>query len=104
MKKPSAFVIFVLLLNLAGLVCLVWFALPYLAHDTTVLHPDAMLPAQRWDTAGMALSIGLLPLLGANWLAFRFVKLKRNAMRWLFFVPGVICAALAASYWITALR
>ena len=102
MKKPSALVILVLLLNLAGLACLVWFAVPYLAHDTTVPHPDAMLPAQRWDSAGMALIIGLLPLLGANWLAFRFVKLKQNTLRWLFFLPGVICAVLAVSYWLIA--
>lgn len=102
MKKPSAFILFILLLNLAGLVCLVWFALPYLAHDTAVPYPDAMLPAERWDTAGMALTFGLLPLFGANWLGFRFVPVEKKALRWLFFAPGAICAALAVSYWITA--
>lgn len=103
MKKPTALTCLILLLNLAGLACLVWFALPYLMHDTTVPHPDAMLPAQRWDMAGMALTIGLIPLLIANWLGFLLVPLKQKALRWLFFLPGAVCAALAVSYWIAAL-
>lgn len=102
MKKPSALTIFVLLINLTGLACLVWFAVPYLTHDTTVPYPDAMLPAQRWDTAGMALTIGLLPLLAANGLAFWLVKPRQKALRWLFFVPCAVCAALAVSYMLTA--
>ena len=102
MKKPSALTVFLLLLNLAGLICLVWCAVPYLMHDTTVPHPEAMLPAERWDMAGMVLTIGFLPLLGANWLGFRFVPLEKKALRWLFFLPGVICTVLAASYWLMA--
>lgn len=93
----------VLLLNLAGVGCLAWFAAPCLAHSTAVPHPDAMLPAQSWDIAGMALTIGLAPLLGANWLAFRFAKTNKKALRWLFFLPGLVCALLAAHYWLAAL-
>ena len=101
-KKPSVLTCLILLLNIAGLACLVWYAVPYLLHDTTVPYPDAMLPAQRWDTAGMALTVGLLPLLGANELGFWLVPLKQKALRWLFFAPGVACAVLAVSYMVTA--
>ncbi len=92
-----------LLLNLLGLVWLVWFAAPYLAHSTAVPHPDAMLPAQSWDAAGMALTISLAPLLGANWLGFQFAKTNKKALRRLFFAPGLVCAVLAAHYWLAAL-
>ena len=53
MKDSKVFSKFLLCLNIIGVVCLVYFAIPYLTHNTQIPHPDAMLPAERWDSAGM---------------------------------------------------
>ena len=59
-----------------GIMCLIYFAIPYLTHNVTITNPDAMLPAEAWDNAGMALTVGFIPLLIANMLCFVFVKAK----------------------------
>ncbi len=104
MLKNKTGKIFLILLNIAGVLCLLWFAVPYLLHDTTVAHPDAMLPAEAWDSAGMALTAGCLPLLAVNIAAFRFVKTRRKSISFLFLVPGVLCLILAGSYLVSAMR
>lgn len=87
-----------------GILCLIYFAIPYLTHNTTVYHPDAMLPAEAWDSAGMALTIGFTPLLIAN--AFAFVHAAKERievpLRLLYFIPSIICLCLVVSYWTTA--
>lgn len=103
MKDSKVFSILLLCLNLVGLVCLVYFTIPYITHNTQIAHPDAMLPAERWDSAGMTLTVGLIPLFIANLLGFLFVKVKRNRNRFLFFLPSVICVAIVAHYWISGI-
>ena len=78
------------------------FAIPYLTHDVTVPYPDAMLPAQAWENAGMALTFGFLPLLIVNLLGFLYADIERKFARFLFLVPSVGCGILVASYWIPA--
>ena len=56
----------IIALNIVGVVCLIYFAIPYFTHDVTIKNPDAMLPAEAWDNAGMELTFGLIPLLIAN--------------------------------------
>lgn len=90
-------------INIIGIACLIFFAVPYLTHDVTVPNPDAMLPVEAWDGAGMALTAGVLPLLAANGLGFALFKTRHRAVRLLFWVPGILCLALAASYWVTSL-
>ncbi|MBD5526982.1 MAG: hypothetical protein HDR02_01025 [Lachnospiraceae bacterium] len=63
-------------INIIGVICLIYFGIPYITHDTTIAHPDAMLPAETWDGAGMTLTFGSIPLLVANVLIFLFVKTK----------------------------
>ena len=89
MKAKKALSVTVITLNVIGVICLIYFAVPYLTHDTTVPNPDAMLPAERWDSAGMALTIGLIPMLIVNTLGFLFAgkKGKRSAVNALFFFP-----------------
>ena len=99
MKAKS---ILLLCLNFVGLVCLVYFAIPYITHNTQIPHLDAMLPAERWDSAGMTLTVGFIPLFIANLLGFLFVKVKKNWIRFLFFLPSAICIVIAAHYWITS--
>ena len=60
-------------LNIIGLICLIYFAVPYILHDTSVPNPDAMLPMYRWEGAAIALMVGTIPLIVANLLAFIFV-------------------------------
>lgn len=69
MKSNKTLSIIILIINIIGILCLIYFAIPYLTHNTTVYHPDAMLPAEAWDSAGMTLTVGFIPLLVANILA-----------------------------------
>ncbi len=103
MKDSKVFSRFLLCLNIIGLVCLDYFAIPYLTHNTQIPHPDAMLPAERWDSAGMTLTVGTILLFIANLLGGLFVKVKRNWIRFLFFLPSAVCIAIVAHYWITGI-
>lgn len=100
--KKKGISILLLMINIIGTVCLVFFAVPYLTHDTRVIYPDAMLPMEKWDRAGILLTAGLLPLLTANISGFLLVTVRQKIIRFLFLVPGIICAVLAGSYWLTA--
>lgn len=98
MHKKTGTVL-LLLLNILGLVCLIYYAAPYLTHDLTVPNPEAMLPLQRWDACGMVLTLGLLPLTAVNILAFVCVKTIKKPLRFLFLVPCVLCLLITAHYW-----
>ncbi len=73
-KTRSLFII----INVIGVIGLVYFAIPYLTHDTTIVNPIAMLPGEAWDWAGMALTFGWIPLLIMNSLGFLFVRVKEK--------------------------
>lgn len=103
MKVNKALSILLLCLNIVGVVCLMYLAIPYLTHNTQILHPDAMLPAERWDLAGMALTMGAIPLFIVNLLSFILVKVKKSWVRFLFLLPSAVCIAIVAHYWITGI-
>ena len=105
MKPIKPFALFLILLNLCGIFFLVWFAIPYLTHDTFVPNPDSMLPMTRWDGAGMELTLGLFPMGLANTLAYLFLAPEKpRRLRLLFFLPVLTELALVCSYWIVSLR
>ena len=93
----------IIALNIVGVVCLICFAIPYFTRNVTITNPDAMLPAEAWDSAGMALTLGFIPLLIANILCFVVVKTKQEFMSFLYFIPSVVCFITVLSYWIAAL-
>lgn len=93
----------IIALNIVGVVCLIYFAIPYFAHNVTVTNPVAMLPMEAWDRAGMALTMGFIPLLIANILYFAVVKIKQKFVSFLCFIPSVVCLIIVLSYWIPAL-
>lgn len=101
MKESKNFSMFLLSLNGIGVGCLIYYAIPYFMHNTQILYSEAMLPAERWDLAGMTLTIGIIPLFIVNLLGYLFVK--GNGNRFLFFLPSGICIAIVAHYWITSL-
>ncbi|MBR6322034.1 MAG: hypothetical protein IKR59_04110 [Lachnospiraceae bacterium] len=92
--------IFLIILNVLGIFCLVYLAIPLLACDRTVPNPDAMLPAERWDGCGAALCLGLPMLLAANILGMIFIAKGqiKKPVRALFLLPSVICAILVVYY------
>lgn len=102
MKKRDSSTILLIAINLIGLIALIYFAIPYLMHHTAIPYPDAMLPAQAWENAGMALTFGFLPLLIVNLLGFLYADVMRKFARFLFLVPSLVCIILVASYWIPA--
>lgn len=103
MGENKTLPLLIILINIIGVICLIYFAIPYLAHNTTIAHPNAMLPAEMWDSAGMALTVGFIPLFAANALNYMLVKTKQKCISLLFFIPSVICFIIVVSYWITAL-
>lgn len=104
MKQKRNFLsILIIALNVIGIMCLIYFAIPYLTHNVIITNPDAMLPAEAWDNAGMALTVGFIPLLIANMLCFVFVKAKQKSVSFLYFIPSVVCLLIVLSYWIPAL-
>lgn len=100
--KKRVITLFVILLNLAGIACLVYFAVLFLSHDVTVRNPDAMIPFTVWEAGGWALTLGVLPMAVANALEYGLLKNEQGKQKrfLLCFLPTVICAALAAAYWI----
>ena len=103
-NKSKAISVILVLIYAFGVFCLIYCAVPFIAHDTTVNNPDAMLPMERWDGAGFCLTLGFLPLLAASILVYIFAR-KNNgqgrgtqALRLLIFIPPVICLCLAAQY------
>ena len=62
--------ILLIVLNIIGIVLLVHFAIPYITYNTTILNPNAILPFEAWDRAGMILTLGFVPLLAINILSF----------------------------------
>ena len=103
MRERKTLSLLIIVINVIGVICLIYFAIPYITHNTTIGNPDAMLPAEAWDSAGMTLTFGFIPLLVANVLNFIFVKVKQKFVRFLFFIPSVICFIIVISYWTTSL-
>ena len=101
-KENKYLKIFLILLNVIGIICLIYFAIPYLRHDMTVKNPNAMLPFSTWDICGLALSLGLIPLAIVNALAFFIFKFKKKLLGLLFFIPTLICFLLMAHYLLIA--
>ncbi len=85
-------------INIIGVICLIYFAVPFIAHDTAVNNPDAMLPVEAWDAAGMALTIGLIPLTVVNISGYFFVAFREKAVRLLWFLPSIFCLTMVISY------
>ncbi|MBP0973624.1 MAG: hypothetical protein J5851_06940 [Oscillospiraceae bacterium] len=92
--------------NLLGLACLVLLSVRYLRHDTTVANPDAMLPMQDWDGAGLLLTLGLGPMIAANTTGFLFLLSKECplALRLLLFVPSLCELVLVIHYLIISFQ
>lgn len=102
MKESKTLPLLIIIINVIGVICLIYYVIPYLIHDTTIVNPDTMLPAESWDRAGMILTFGFVPLLGANILSFLFVGTRQKFVRFLFFIPSAVCFGIAVSYWIKA--
>ena len=102
MKSNTPLSIIILIINIIGFLCLIYFAIPYLTHNTTVYYPDSMLPTEAWDRAGLTLTVGFIPLLIANILAFIYVVKEsiKLPLRLLYFIPSLICICLVISYWV----
>ena len=103
MEERKKLSLLIIVINVIGVICLIYFAVPYLTHNTTIPYPDAMLPAESWDRAGVILTFGFIPLVVVNILSFIFIKVKQKFVRFLFFVPSMICLIIVISYWITSL-
>ena len=103
MRESKTMSLLIIIINVIGVICLIYYAVPCLIHDTTIVYPNAMLPAEAWDRAGMILTFGFIPLLVANVLNFLFVRIKQKLIRFLLFIPSAVCFVLVVSYWTTAL-
>ena len=90
--------IFVAILNILGIACLIYFSIPFLRHDTSINNTNAMLASYSWDSCGFILTLGLIPLIIANSMAFIFFDFKNKIIKSIFFIPSLICIILVSSY------
>ena len=97
-KKDKYFKIFIIILNIIGIFCLIYFMIPYLKHDMSIPNPNAMLSSYSWDTSGFVLTIGFMPLLIANIMQYKFIDLSIKKLKLLYFVPSLICLIIVAHY------
>ncbi len=91
LKENKWFKIFVIILNIIGIGCLIYFMIPYLRHDMSIPNPNSMLSSYSWDSSGFILLLGFIPLLIANVLAYIFINLKSRFLKLLFFIPSLVC-------------
>lgn len=88
-------------INIIGIICLIYCAMLYISHSTNIVNPNAMLPMEDWERAGMMLTIGAIPMLLANLLGFLFVENEKNIIiRLLFFIPSIIEICLVLTFWL----
>lgn len=100
-KKVSEWLL--ILVNICACFCLVYFGYLFLSGNTTVDYPDAMLPMERWERGGSALTIGMIPLMTVNTAAYKLIQTGTKKSRLPFFIPSVVCIGLVACYWIKSL-
>ena len=91
-----------LAVNILALILLIIIGFPYLAHDTTITNPDAMLPMEKWDSAGMLMTFAFFPILFADTLAFVLsLEMTKNIyLRLCHFIPALACLIMVLTYWI----
>ena len=93
MRSGKTISAILIVINIIGIICLIFFMGMLFSGDTTVKNPDSMIPFQTWEAGGTVLMIGLVPLAVANTLAFTFA-LKEEVTGWkryLFFLPLFLC-------------
>lgn len=103
MKNGKVFSMIILILNSIGVLLLLFYGVPLLTHDTTVMNPDAMLPFEEWDRAGMMLTVLFFPLTIVDTLWFLMEKARHRAVRAFCFAPSVLCLILVLVYLLSAL-
>ena len=59
-----------ILLNICGCLCLAYFGYLFVSGSAIVDAPDAMIPMERWERGGLALTIGAIPLIITNTLGY----------------------------------
>lgn len=91
------------LVNLCGCLCLVYFGASFISGSVIIDFPAAMLPMERWERGGLALTAGALPLIIANTLGYVFLPFGDKKSRLLIFIPSIVCIALVICYWAKSL-
>ena len=43
MKQSKLILLIIIAINIIGIICLIYFAIPYLMHDITITNPESML-------------------------------------------------------------
>ena len=98
--KRNPLPIFLVFVNAAAVVCLVYASALYVSHSTNVKNPDAMLPIEDWERGGLMLLLGAVPMTIANALGF-FCAFKKGtplSVRLAMFLPSMAQIALVAHY------
>ena len=100
MRSEKLIKAIIAVINVIGIICLIYFMAMLFSGDTTVNNPDAMIPFQRWEAGGTMLLIGFIPLAVANSLAFAFTLKNKitGRKRYLFFLPAALCLISIAFY------
>ena len=98
MNNNKYFKIAIIVLNILGIICLILFSIPYIRHDMSIPNPNSMLATYSWDTCGFILTIGFIPLLAVNILAYLFLKTKKKYLQLFFYLPSILCLGIIIHY------
>ena len=88
----------IIILNIIGIYCLIRFSIPYFKHDILVTNPNSMLSSYKWDLCGFILTLGFIPLLISNILAYKFIDLKNSKFKLIYFIPSLVCLVIVCHY------
>ncbi len=91
---------FIIALYIFGILCLLYFAIPYIFHNINIFDITGAFSSNDWLGFGYALIILIIPLIIINILAYIFVDLKNKKMKLLFFIPTVICLLCIVHYFL----
>lgn len=95
-QKNYKFVnLFISILNIVGIILLLLFAIPYIFHIRSLFD-------YSWKTCGFILILGFIPLLIINIMAYIFIDVKKKFVKFLFFIPSIICLILIGHYLFTS--
>lgn len=97
-KNIKLLKLFIIILNIFGIGCLIYFIVPYLKHDMTIPNQSAMLASYSWDSCGFILTLGFIPLLISNIMAYLFIETGQKTLKKLFFILSLICFIVVIHY------
>ena len=97
-KKKDRLRTVVIVVNIIAILFLIYFGLCYISYIESINNPKANILFPKWEGGALVLLIGLIPMIITNLLAFKYVYLDNNRLRYLFFIPSIITILIVGRF------